>query len=387
MGEPGPGERRPTLLLTVADGPPVPLLFWEAPDATYLVATGRPAWLRALEAPDGVRVQRPGSAPVRREAHRVLAADEGARVEAGFRAKYGPTVWDRHFAGERVVVRLDARRTTASGGPYERVQAEFDQAAAWYTERIEADPVERELRVRSRAWLTGLFRGSDPLLEIGPGTGLETLPILAAGHRVAALDLSPGMLERLEARVRSAGLADRFEGRPGRLATVGEDLSAVPAGAFAGAYSTFGAFNLEPSLRTAGEGLRRLLRPGATLAVGTLSPSGLAPLGYAALRGDGRELRARLAYPIPAGTTRYGLDVFPRGPRTLARALGPAFRLRRVRAASVLLPPNDHPRLRRLLGPTGWDRWIGLDRTLRRGPGAGWIAEWSFVELVRSSVP
>lgn len=43
------------------------------------------------------------------------------------------------------------------------------------------------------------------VLDCGAGTGFLTLIAASMGHRVTALDLSPGMLERLSARVAAAG--------------------------------------------------------------------------------------------------------------------------------------------------------------------------------------
>lgn len=61
------------------------------------------------------------------------------------------------------------------------------------------------------AWTATLERLLPPapasVLDCGAGTGFLSLMAARLGHRVTALDLSPGMLERLEAKARAEGLA------------------------------------------------------------------------------------------------------------------------------------------------------------------------------------
>jgi ubiquinone/menaquinone biosynthesis C-methylase UbiE len=66
------------------------------------------------------------------------------------------------------------------------------------------DWVERALIGDSRAWLVGQARGDT--LEVAAGTGLN-LPHYAAGVRLTAVDLSPGMLRHARARASELGLA------------------------------------------------------------------------------------------------------------------------------------------------------------------------------------
>src|SRR5438093_3301811 len=64
------------------------------------------------------------------------------------------------------------------------------------------------------------------LLEIGAGAGRYTLPLLRAGYRIDALDLSPRALARLEERARAEGLGDR-------LRTIAGDAERLdPGGAY-----------------------------------------------------------------------------------------------------------------------------------------------------------
>lgn len=168
-----------------------------------------------------------------------------------------------------------ARGYSAVAPSYDRVTAED----AW---------MRRVLHDRYRA----LFRPGERVLDLGCGTGLDTLFLAALGLRVTALDVSPGMIEALRAKLAPAGLADRVEARVGDAAGLGE----WPAGAFDGVVSAFAALNTLPDLAGAARGLARVLRPGGRAVLHLLGrPGGWERLGRAArLRlGEARRLRER----------------------------------------------------------------------------------------------
>jgi len=96
------------------------------------------------------------------------------------------------------------------------------------------------------AWLLG----PEPLdvLDLGAGTGKLTAALLAAGHRVTALEPSAGMREVLTARAPAATVLD---GRAEEVPLAEGSVDAVVAG------SAFHWFDREPTLDEIG----RVLRP------------------------------------------------------------------------------------------------------------------------------
>lgn len=54
------------------------------------------------------------------------------------------------------------------------------------------------------------IRSSDTVLEIGPGTGNLTLPLLHAAQKVVAVEIDPRMVDELHRRVRQTDLADKL---------------------------------------------------------------------------------------------------------------------------------------------------------------------------------
>jgi SAM-dependent methyltransferase len=84
--------------------------------------------------------------------------------------------------------------------------------------------------------------GPEPLevLDLGAGTGKLTAALLAAGHRVTALEPSAGMREVLAARLAGAGGAAASEEAPSRLAgaaTASEEAPSADGGAASPAVS------------------------------------------------------------------------------------------------------------------------------------------------------
>jgi SAM-dependent methyltransferase len=363
---------------------PVPLRYWMEGPFVYVLSTdGSAGWAAAVLRRGGCELEVPNGLARTVSAALVDNPAEAARARDGVRAKYGPEVWVRYVRAPGRVVRFDLRSPPRAPSAEERVRQELDAIAPGYTPTVGASPLQRYVKDRTAAWLVREMRGSDPLLEIGPGSGYETLPLLAAGHRVLAVDVSSRMLGELVSRARAAGLADRLTTRVAPLRSVGEALAGFPPGTFGGAYSTFGAFNLENDLAECASALGRAIRPGGRLIFTTLNYPGAAPFTWELLVGDGRGAMARLSRDMPADDVRYSLDVHLRSPAFWDRLLTPGFERVDARPLSVLVPPFESPRLLRLLGAEGRRRAKSIDAALSRHGLFSPIAEWVLVSYRR----
>jgi ubiquinone/menaquinone biosynthesis C-methylase UbiE len=90
---------------------------------------------------------------------------------------------------------------------HQRLQEWWDADAATYDQTAShsaSDPVE------AAAWRQALLRQLPPpparILDVGAGTGTMSLLAAQMGHRVTALDLSPGMLSRAREKADAEGL-------------------------------------------------------------------------------------------------------------------------------------------------------------------------------------
>jgi SAM-dependent methyltransferase len=385
-GTPVPGSLDPWSVLSVRAGdlPGVPLLFAtlgariyvipSTPDARWAAVALREGWCRVRLGPGGARTA---------GVELVVDPVETRQAQVAIREKYGESTWREHFAGSHRVLRIDPAGPARPAGELERVRNEFDAAAARYAATVDEQPVGRYLKRRSEGLLLAALVRSDPLLEIGPGSGIETLPLLAAGHSIVAVDISPRMLRELSARAAASGLAAQLETVEGDLCRLGRAMADRPDGAFAGAYSTFGALNLASDVSALGGALGRLVRPGGRLIFTSLNRPGLAPMLWEAISGDRRGLRMRSARRIPAGEYRFALDVHPRNPSFWDTTLAPWFVRCGTRAVSVLSPPFDSRRLVEVLGPTGGRRATRVDAAVSKIGALAPLGEWSMLEYRR----
>jgi ubiquinone/menaquinone biosynthesis C-methylase UbiE len=219
------------------------------------------------------------------------------------------------------------------------IQLAFDHVAADY-DRLFTDSVLGRLQ-REAVWrqIGGLFRSGDSVLDLGCGTGADTVCLARRGIRVEAIDISQGMIAATRARVEADGLQQLVTTRVlaiealARMTDSGRD--------FDGVISNFGALNCVRDLRPFAAALRRLIRKGAVAALGVIGRFCLWETLYYGLRGDFAKAGRRWN-----GETRASLgfgEDFPVYYPTvgqLERAFHPGFRLRKVTGVGVFVPPT-----------------------------------------------
>lgn len=200
-------------------------------------------------------------------------------------------------------------------------------------------------RAAVREELLAAFAPGSHLLEVGGGTGTDAAWMTARGRRVRLTDASPAMV-RAAARKIGPAQAELI---------AAEDLPALAARGdrFDGVFSNFAALNCVTDLTPVGAALADLVRPGgrALLVVfGCFSPGEIVT---EALRGRWRNCLRRSARGEVAASLR-GRPFTVRYHRRseLEQAMAPGFRLTRMKAIGLFVPPSaaepwisQHPRL------------------------------------------
>ncbi len=324
----------------------MPLGFVREGESVYLVARERSAqWpvdlLRRSRAdlalPDEERAGTPAL---------ITEPSERARVLGLFREKYGEAQFSRWYDHPARVVRvtLDGGSPPSppgSAGYYSWLQAEFDNVADDYDRHITGNRMNLLLRNRSLAILRERLRDAHRLLEIGCGSGMETLPLLELGHEVTAVDISGRMLDVVRHKAEASGVAERLTTR--ELAARDLDGLKTPGGdgAFDGAYSTYGALNCEPDLSRIPTSLARLLRPGAPFVTAVYNRWCLFELVGYSLTFQTRRALGRRQNPVPVGASRFCVDVYAHSVGEFERLFEREFALEHLEAVPVFLPPSD----------------------------------------------
>ena len=341
----GLGLDEPQSLELLLPGRNVPLGFVRDGDVVDLVGGNRSARWPVELLREGRAMLSISDAQVEGSAELITDPLERRDTLDRFRARYGPEQYARWYenAARVLRVRLGVPRAPADGGEryYGWLASEFDNIADDYDRHILGNRINRLLRDRSLAELRRVFGRASRLLEIGCGSGMETLPLLGEGHEIFCVDISERMLEVVRQKARKQGVAERLQTAKLAAAALPQFLDQVGPVAFDGAYSTYGAMNCEADLAPLPPALHGLLRPGARFIAGVYN------------RWCAFEL---LGYPSPAGSTgrsgapvdRYGSAPpgsasmsTPTRRRRSGEIFAPWFVRERLAAAPVLLPPSD----------------------------------------------
>jgi deazaflavin-dependent oxidoreductase (nitroreductase family) len=274
-----------------------------------------------------------------------------------FTRKYGLEVVRDRYWGQRTYVELDCTKVEAGNLVdivYDDIEAAFDGVAEHYDRHILGNPINTWLRNISIGTLQQLFRPGSTVLEIGCGTGTETLKLARHGITVVACDISGKMLEVLERKAKLEGLDDRVFTLHCRASGLKKGVSSLGFDKFDGAYSTYGAINTEPRLNDLFRDLHDLLKDDGILVLGVWNKYCLYEiLGYLS-RGRPGLAFARLRNPVPIGKSRFCLTSNAYSISSLGKYAGSFFKLKSILGVVIILPPSN---LTRYL-PKG--RWLSF---------------------------
>jgi SAM-dependent methyltransferase len=252
--------------------------------------------------------------------------------------------------------------------------AAFDALAPRYDQLFspEANPLIQLMRARVYAALARHFAPGSSLLELGCGTGEDTLALTARGHTIVAADPAPTMLAHARSKLQSAGRAGAVRFVNAGAAGLAEQWPALGA-RVDNVFSNFAPLNCELSLDPVRRLLEQALRPGGRF-VGVVLPR-VCPLEIALFlaRGEPRTAFRRLRRDAQADVDGLRFPMRYYGPADFDAALGAGFRRVETRSLGLALPPLSFgPRLARaprLMGVLAAleDRLAGLPGLSRLG--------------------
>ena len=262
-----------------------------------------------------------------------------------FTRKYGEAEVRKRYWGQTRYVEIEIVSESSAEDYaelyYSDLQAAFDGVAEHYDEHILGNPMNVWLRNRSVNYLSKIFKPGEVVLEIGCGTGTETILLAQHGLKILAADISPKMLEVLARKARNAGVSDKIVPIHTRTYALKEKLEQLGYGHIDGAYSTYGAINTEPKLDQLFQDLHSLIRPGGHLVLGVWNRYCLYEiLGYS-LKLRPAMAFARLTNPVPVGKSRFCITSYAYSVGTLKKHLEQVFKLRKVYGVQILLPASN----------------------------------------------
>jgi len=290
---------------------------------------------------------------------RAATEEERLTAEKEFVRKYGKGLFDQWYRAPRTCLcltlagqpqarrgsggELEAKTTyaqwEASGRDfYADVGGAFDFASEEYDFTIRRNFINTWIRKQSIDILRRYARPEDVLLEIGCGTGAETVECAKNVGAIIAIDISQKMVDLLSAKAKAKGLS---KVQAHRLAAA--DVSGVVA--YLGdrrvrlAYSFNGALNCEPRLEKFVTDLHALLEPGGYFICSIRNTICLSEMLSHALVMQFNKATPRKRQPSMVSVGGTDIPSTYYSPRRFKEFFEPEFRLREMIALPALLPP------------------------------------------------
>ena len=302
-----------------------------------------PDWVRNIAVHPEVRVLGEGMA-IAGQAKLSRARGYDDPVLRAFSRKYGLATVKARLWGQMEYVEVEPLERAwlwYDELVYGDLEAAFDGVAEDYDRHILGNPINVWLRNRSISLMAEVFRPGQTVLEVGCGTGTETISLAMRGIRVIATDISSKMLDVLRRHAKETSVSDLVVPIHCRPYQLTERLAERGFAGVDGAYSTYGAVNTEPRLAMFFGALRSLIRGDGRLVLGVWNRYCLYEmLGYM-LKGNPSMAMARLRNPVPIGKSRFCVSTNAFSIRTLNSAITPYFRLERASGVGILLPPSN----------------------------------------------
>lgn len=215
----------------------------------------------------------------------------------------------------------------------------YDNYASRYDTLLDENWINAYLRRQTLRALETTFPPGFRVLELGCGTGDEALALAARGCFVVALDPAPAMVKQARRKAKEQSSGGRVEFVVGAAREVGDLVQERGAGPFDGAFSNF-SLSYESDLSPVGKALASLIKPEGRLVFSVMNR--LCGLEWILALGSGRPALAgrRLSSSTLHKVGKVHTPIYPRLIKEVLDGLGPQFRLERVRALPVLLPPH-----------------------------------------------
>ncbi|HLJ88238.1 MAG TPA: methyltransferase domain-containing protein [Candidatus Angelobacter sp.] len=216
----------------------------------------------------------------------------------------------------------------------------YDSVAADYDRLLERD---QWMRIVLWRHYSHLFHPGDRVIDMGCGTGIDTLFLAGRQIHVTALDASSGMIGQLLKKMQFHANATNIDAR----VVSADDFSSLPANAYDGLVSAFAGLNTVSDLGNFAANAHRLLRPQGKLVLHMLAPPGIWERLSLIRRGRWREeaaaRRCREKIIVVCGRPLRHLLLPARD--TYTQFFQPYFRLRRLYSLGFLWPYH-------------WDKYI-----------------------------
>jgi len=242
--------------------------------------------------------------------------------------------------------------STESGGAYNSIASRYDNL-------LRENPVLAHSAKVSLGLVKMAMVSSQRVLEIGCGTGRETLELASLGKTVVACDPSRASLEVLRRTAQRRDLSGRILIRNRSASELGPLVDEFGEHTFDGAYASF-SLSYEPDLSVVPEQVWKLLKPGSPFVCSIFNRLCVSEVLLLAPVLVPRRALRRLAGWMELPVDRHRVIVKSYTPKQVRKIFAPRFSLRDVWAIPAIIPPHYLDLVVRLSGPLR-PSWESLD--------------------------
>ncbi len=333
-------------LLLVTGRDKVELAYAEEGNRIFLAATGsNPRWPSSVLRDGRATVILDGRS-LEKKAVLVSEKESKDRILEMMSDKYGKERTERWFSSASRMIELsDSTPDGSREDVYSRwLELEFDSISGEYDRHIFGNEVNYLLRERSLALMERVFDRPSHLLEIGCGTGTETLELLKKGHSVLAVDVSSKMLDIVKKKAKDLGLESNLSIFKANGEEIEKLIPQYGKAVFDGIYSTYGAINCIRNLGNLPGKLHSLLKTDGRLVMGIYNKYCAAEIGGYLFRLKPRSALNRLKSISPEGESRFCIDVYSYSVPEITRIFEAHFKLTYREGVPVVILPSNFVR-------------------------------------------
>lgn len=140
---------------------------------------------------------------------------------------------------------------------FDTIAEAFSRTAEKYDAFANDHPNQTRMRNKVYAHIQRFVPAGSRILELNCGTGTDAVELARRGYRVHATDIAPGMLERLQNKIRQYNLSGQVTFQQCSFT----DLERVQGAPFDAVFSDLGGLNCIPDLSPVVAQLPNILRP------------------------------------------------------------------------------------------------------------------------------
>ena len=218
---------------------------------------------------------------------------------------------------------------------FDSVNEAFSRQSEIFDDYEKQNQILKWMRSVTHAHVLKHLQENDKILELNAGTGIDAVFFAQKGHKIHCVDISTGMLDKLNKKITEMNLAGTISYE---LLSFTE-LDKLKENQFDYIFSNFGGLNCAKNLEDVFKHFRKLLKPCGKVTLVIIPP--VCPWELAlALKGNFRTAFRRLhKNGVKANVEGVEFDTFYFSVSQTAKALGPDFRIIDLQGLASISPP------------------------------------------------